>query len=310
MIHAPKIEGEKWFNEKYLRKRSNSPVVLVDFWTYTCVNCIRTIPYLRGWWHKYKDENFLIIGVHTPEFEFEKKYDNVKKAIKEYEIEWPVVLDNDYSIWNSYANRYWPAKYLIDQKGYIVYTHFGEGDYEETERYIQKLLFEKEANNQIPSITKEIPQNVCVRPTPELYCGFGRGRLANKKGFYHKNNNFIAPEFLPDDSIALDGKFEVFYEYVEAKEKGSKLLLNFTATEVNLVMGVAKGKSTVEVTLDNHPLSSVITGKDVDNKSTVTIKEYRMYNLIKSDKPLSGVLNLTEQGGNFQAYAFTFSGCV
>ena len=131
----------KWLNSSPLKlSKLKGKVVLVDFWTYSCINCQRTLPYLKTWWQKYQDKGLVIIGVHTPEFEFEKELKNVKEALKKYDVTWPVVLDNDYLIWNSFANHYWPAKYLIDHQGKIIYTHFGEGNYQETELEIQKEI--------------------------------------------------------------------------------------------------------------------------------------------------------------------------
>ena len=141
---APDFAGiERWINSEPLKIEGlKGKVVLVDFWTYTCINCIRTLPYLKEWDKKYKDRGLVIVGVHTPEFEFEKKYENVVNAVNEYQIKYPVAQDNDYATWRAYQNRYWPHKFLIDMDGYIRYDHIGEGAYEETEKMIQQLLNE------------------------------------------------------------------------------------------------------------------------------------------------------------------------
>ncbi len=186
---APELQGiVSYLNTDGIRLSDlNGKVVLIDFWTYSCINCIRTLPYLKEWHSKYSDKGLEIIGVHTPEFEFEKDYDNVKMAVEKYGIKYPVVLDNDYKTWNAYKNQFWPRKYLIDANGFIRYDHIGEGAYEETEKKIQELLAEMGSK-----VDQEIskPQNVIdVNPikvnTPELYLGykFARASLGNSEGF-------------------------------------------------------------------------------------------------------------------------------
>ncbi|QGZ38970.1 glutathione peroxidase-family protein [Pseudoduganella flava] len=143
---APEFTGiEQWHNSAPLTMQQlRGKVVLVDFWTYTCINCINTLPYVRSWHQKYKDQGLVVVGVHTPEFPFERSADNVKKAIKRFDIGYPVAQDNRYATWNAYSNRFWPAFYLIDKKGQVVYSHFGEGDYAETENTIRALLAQKD----------------------------------------------------------------------------------------------------------------------------------------------------------------------
>jgi thiol-disulfide isomerase/thioredoxin len=143
---APEFTGiEQWHNSAPLTMQQlRGKVVLVDFWTYTCINCINTLPYVRGWYEKYKDQGLVVVGVHTPEFPFERSSDNVKKAIKRFDIGYPVAQDNRYATWNAYSNRFWPAFYLIDKKGQVVYSHFGEGDYGQTENTIRALLAQKD----------------------------------------------------------------------------------------------------------------------------------------------------------------------
>lgn len=305
MTRLPKIIGDTWFNLPG-GKQSLKPedlagkAVLIDFWTYSCVNCQRTLPYLREWWKKYQGKDFLMIGIHTPEFEFEKDPKNVAQAIKDLEVSWPVVLDNDYANWNNFANRYWPAKYLADRSGKIVYTHFGEGAYAETEKAIQKLLGGKvEA---MPEISEDEHEHgkVCFIPTPETYCGYARGSIANREGYvYDQIFDYQPSEKIPADTIALSGKFLVRPEYVESREAGAALLLNFRATEVNLVLRPAGGTIAVaEILLDGRPLKEL------------EIKEPTMYNLLKSQDLVEGVLTIKAKRGNFQAYAFTFSGCA
>ncbi len=190
---APDFVGiERWINSEPLTiEQLRGKVVLVDFWTYTCINCIRTLPYLKEWDKKYRDEGLVIIGVHTPEFKFEEKYENVLKAVNDYQLKYPVAQDNKYATWNSYQNRYWPHKYLIDADGYIRYDHIGEGAYEDTEKMIQSLLKERmQKLNQKSNINLNIinPEKVTVTDvnlykvrTPEIYFGyqFSRGNFGN-----------------------------------------------------------------------------------------------------------------------------------
>ncbi len=309
-MKLPSISGDIWINSKPLSSDDlKGKVVLIDFWTYSCINCRRTLPYLKKWWQKYKDKNFLLIGIHSPEFDFEKDSYNVGKAVEELGVNWPVVLDNDYKNWTNFSNHYWPAKYLADQNGNIVYEHFGEGAYEHTEEVIQDLL-KNQGEILMPEIESEHQHGkVCFRPTPETYCGFQRGHLDNPGGYhYFEEYNYKAPEKLSVDSIALSGKFSVREQYVESAEKGARLLLNFRATEVNLVMGPAEKEAAVGIFLNGAPLRREIYGKDVKNNE-VLVGESAMYNLVKSRDPLGGILSISAKRGNFRAYAFTFSGC-
>ena len=276
------IAGGQWFNSEPLTMNAlRGKVVLVDFWTYTCINCIRTLPYIRTWHEKYKDKGLVIVGVHTPEFEFEKNPDNVKKAIKDFNLTYPVVQDNDYATWQAYANHYWPAKYLVDKNGRIRYTHFGEGDYDETERAIQMLLGEMGAavNEPINNPAYQVQTR-----TPETYLGKARGDYSR---------------------ISTTGTFTRSEEYTNPS-KGAALTYRFDATEVFLVMrpktpgAVAK----VNVTLDGKDLG-VVAGSDVTN-GVVTIDSDRLYKLIKLPTIGTHILKLEFLDGNAQLYAFTF----
>lgn len=313
MTRIPKIIGDTWFNSKpLLPENISGKVVLVDFWTYSCVNCQRTLPYLREWWRKYKDMNFLIIGIHTPEFEFEKNPRNVEKAAKDLGVEWPIVMDNEHVNWNNFANRYWPAKYLADAKGNIVYTHFGEGNYQETEQEIQALIKTNMGEAALPA-TEEKEHghgNVCFPPTPETYCGYGRGNLSNRDGYaYDKIYGYERPEKIKEGTIGLEGKFLARPEYVESEESGATLCLQFHATEVNLVFAAPEKHAIVEILLTGKPIPEEIRGRDVNKESEAEISASTLYNLLKSDKLVEGTLSIRAKRGKFQAYAFTFSGC-
>lgn len=313
-MKIPPIDGKIWLNSEPLNKSDfEGKVVLFDFWTYSCVNCRRALPYLRRWWDKYKDRGFLLVGIHSPEFDFEKEEWNVGQAAQILGVSWPVVLDNEHKIWNSFANRYWPAKYLADKKGEIVYQHFGEGFYEETEKKIQELLDGKSLPPLEKVLTDRLVQEVCFNPTPELYCGFKRGRISNFSP--HQRDGIVfydKPDFYPSDSVSLEGRFLVRPEYTEAIDRGSRLSLNFRATEVNLVMSPVSWGAILELELNGEQLNETVMGSDVNPAGRVEIYRPDMYNLIKSNMPVQGILGITisEYSPPFRAYAFTFSGCI
>lgn len=312
MVRLPEIVGDVWFNSKPLKPADLAgKVVLADFWTYSCVNCLRALPYLRDLWARYEDKPFVLIGIHSPEFAFEKDPKNVERAVKELKVTWPVVLDSDYVNWKNFANHYWPAKYLADKDGKIVYTHFGEGAYAETERAIVRLL-EADMGAAAPEIPEEVHKHgaVCFIATPELYCGYDRGLLSNLDGYTAGHEAlYRRPLHMADDSIGLAGRFLAMVEYVQAEEPGANLLLRFRATEVNLVMRPGDGPVTVRVRLNDEVPGSQVRGGDVDAAGLVTVNEGRMYNLLWSGDLMEGVLGIEAVTGRFQAYAFTFSGC-
>ena len=316
MVRIPKIVGDTWFNLPTDKQALDSDdlkgkVVLVDFFTYSCVNCRRTIPYIIDWYEKYKDQGLVIIGIHTPEFEFEKDAANIKKAIKELGITWPVVMDNNFTNWNAFANKYWPSKYLIDKKGYIAYNHHGEGAYQETENEIQRLLKQDSTVIMLPKIESDdhLHGKVCFIPTPETYCGHDRGKLANQEYRENKVAEYKRPSEIPLHGIALNGKFNAQKEYVESAKEKAELILHFIATEVNLVLAPVGTKSVVDVRFNGEIMPLEIKGHDVSEAGEVIVDSSRMYTLIRAREQVEGILTVRAQEGNFRAYAFTFSGC-
>ncbi len=312
MVRLPQIVGNVWFNNKMFSSIDmTNKVVLVDFWTYSCVNCLRTIPYLKEWWQKYNKDNFLIVGIHTPEFEFEKDPLSVSKAVKDLGIEWPVVLDNEYINWKNFANQYWPAKYLADHTGNIVYEHFGEGEYEKTESFIQTLLKNINANIALPKLTVSNTGNICYISTPETYCGYLRGDISNPLGLVADKEHYYSLLDDPEtDSLGLSGTFISRSEYLESKDPNSRLLLHFKASEVNLVLTPIDPQTTVQILLNYKPLPPKFRGEDLDDSSQMKIDTPRMYQLLKSNVFSEGILSIQPVIGNFKAYAFTFSGCI
>jgi len=218
-------------------------VVLIDIWDYTCVNCIRTLPYIKSWNEKYKDKGLVILGVHTPEFEFEKDPENLGAAVKGFQLTYPIIADNNKEIWNSLANRYWPAKYIFDAKGIMRASHFGEGEYQEFEAFIQKLLFERDSTVSLPELTPHVRESdkagaVCYKPTPELYFGFERNKLGNREAFpLHKTTKFMVQQPMEEDAIYLEGEWKIEHQFAAASGNGeSSININYEAKEANIVI--------------------------------------------------------------------------
>ncbi len=314
-------DGKPVTIDQYIGKK----VILVDFWTYSCINCQRTTPYLNAWYEKYENKGFVIIGVHTPEFEFEKVYQNVLEATKRLGIKYPVVLDNDYSTWNAYQNRFWPRKYLIDIDGYIVYDHIGEGGYEETEREIQKLLAERmerlgEKGVVDIAVTEEQPLS---RPeSPEVYFGASRNvNFGNGDRGRVGVQTLIVPEDLKRNILYLDGAWDIQGEYAENKNVGAAIEFRYKAKEVYFVASSPKG-TTAKIYSDgvlikgNLPaqadgameckVKGFCGGADVGANGTVLIKEDRLYKLIQNQDIEEHVLKIEIESPGLKAFTFTF----
>ncbi len=296
------ISGGIWFNSEPLTlEQLRGKVVIIDFWTYSCINCQRTMPYLRKWWETYKDKGLVIIGVHSPEFEFEKSEKNLAQAIKDFKLPYPIVQDNDFATWRAYSNRYWPAKYIIDKEGYIRYTHFGEGAYDETEKVIQDLLKEtgaKDVSNEINNPTYQIQAK-----TPEIYLGYGRiDHFASPETIKQNTpETYTSPKTLGNNEMAYEGNWNVMEEYA-SPQKGAKLQLNFESKEVFLVMRTKGEPAKIKVYVDGK-----LQDFGDDNKSgTVTVDVDRLYKLIKLQTPGQHILHLEFEDSNAELFAFTF----
>jgi len=280
-------------------------VVLVDFWTYTCINCIRTLPYVESWYKKYAGKGLVIVGVHTPEFEFEKVSDNVAKAIKDFGITYPVVQDNDYATWNAYSNQYWPADYLVDKNGKIRSTHFGEGDYDKTESEIQNLLAETGVN--VSNMPVANPTYAIDAQTPETYVGYSRmERFASPENVTQDApQKYTTPGYLGQDNFAFDGAWTVSSGYA-TPATGAGLTFQFAAKNMYLVMRTSDGKpGRANVFLDGKPVTTENAGDDVKNGVVVVVDD-RLYSIIKLSSPGTHMLKLQFLDGNVQLYAFTF----
>jgi thiol-disulfide isomerase/thioredoxin len=290
-------------------------VVLVDFWTYSCINCIRTIPYLNAWQEKYADQGLVIVGVHTPEFEFEKDYNNVRAAVDKFGIKYPVVQDNEKGTWQAYENRYWPRKYLIDDEGYIRYDHIGEGAYAETEKVIQSLLTERAAAaGQNVTINGSIsrPENAQSVDfyrinTPELYFGysFARAQLGNPEGFKPDQVvKYTIPEGeLKPNAIYLEGEWKNYADSMELQSEVGHIVLIYSAKAVNIVAG---GSGELHVTEDESAQEEGSRGQDVSEQGTVVIDGQKLYNLAAHQHYGEHRLQIDAIGKGFRVYTFTF----
>ena len=300
---APEISGiENWLNSDPIKISSlKGKVVLIDFWTYSCVNCTRTLPYITKWDETYRDKGLVIIGIHAPEFEFEKNAENVQNALKAHSIKYPVALDNKLDTWTNFQNKYWPAHYLIDKAGNVVYTHFGEGNYDKTENNIRQLL----SLNKSEKTTSE-NQSFNRNQTPETYLGFARTmNFASNEKFKSGITTYTLPQFLSSDNWALLGKWKIEAERITSQRIGAKLQLNFTAKKVFLVLGSNSAKPIVAtIKLNGKPLKK-FAGKDV-KKSQIIIAKHDLYELVNQDSAQNGLLEITSVDAGLEAYAFTF----
>ncbi len=297
---APEFQklGE-WHNSEPLTLESlRGKVVLVDFWTYSCINCIRTLPYLQGYWEKYKDKPFVLLGVHTPEFVFEKSNVNLAKAIAEHGLTYPIVQDNDYGTWRAFENRYWPAKYLIDAEGNVRYTHFGEGAYEETDMIIAQLLQEIGVDADEESSVEEVSTRGKSR-SPETYLG-RRSWDALRNGPERPVDGvqkYIAPESLDLHQYALVGSWELIDgEQQVLRSAEGEIRMKFLGFEINLVLGPPdEGEGMVDVIVDGKTIKTLTI--DFDNLYNLWTGEYGEHDIV-----------LRIRGEGTSGYAFTFGG--
>jgi thiol-disulfide isomerase/thioredoxin len=305
---APEFVGnERWFNTPGGRPLTLSSlrgrVVLVDFWTYSCINCIRTFPYLKAWDRRYRKDGLTIVGVHSPEFPFEREADNVETAIHENDIRYPVAQDNELDTWNAYANQYWPAEYFIDAHGRVRYAHFGEGEYEEKEKVIRELL--TEAGEQVPSRetrVKAVVPSASVT-TPETYLGAARAERFTNPRLSPGSHDFTAPKALAADEFAYRGRWRISLDSATAVQDSS-LSLDFGARRVYLVLGSPGAERRVQVLLDGRPISASDAGADV-RAGAVTVTRQRLYSLVDLPRVGHHVLTLKPESG-VTGYAFTF----
>ena len=306
-----------WLNSQPLTKDGlRGKVVLVDFWTYTCINWLRTLPYVRAWAGKYKEQGLVVIGVHTPEFRFEKDLDNVRRAVKDRKIDFPVAIDNDYGVWRAFDNHYWPALYLIDAQGRIRHHQFGEGGYERTERIIQQLLGEAGSSgigDHLAAVEARGVEAEADWPdlkSPENYLGHERTENFVSPGgaALDKRRVYAAPARLKLNDWALSGDWTVKKDAIVLNKANGRIAYRFHARDLHLVMGPAVRGASVRfrVLIDGRPPGAA-HGSDVDEQGNGTVSEQRLYQLIRQPKPIADrqfEIEFLDPG--VEAFAFTF----
>jgi len=313
---APEIVGIAHYlntTPEQLEEQMKGKVILYDIWTYSCINCIRTLPYITAWNEKYSDEGLLIIGIHSPEFEFEKDEKNVESALKKYGITYPVVMDNDWETWKAFENRYWPRKYVADHEGYIRYDHIGEGNYQETEKIIQQLLEERslalgmQVASAEPLVDIKEFEHTSFR-TPELYFGYklaqGRNQLGSSEGFsQNKIVEYKEPESLDLHKFYLVGKWENLEDSMKLVSDSGSIKVLYHAKEVNIVTA---NSANLEIFLDGEPISKEYAGVDIESGNKIQVDEPDLYNIINSSVSGTHELEIKINQKGFEIYTFTF----
>ena len=342
IVRMPNLAEGDWLNGRPLtRNQLRGRVVLIDFWDYTCINCLRTLPYLKQWYQRYAEHGLVIIGIHTPEFRFAQFRHHLEAAVAEHEIPYPILLDNQQKNWSEFATKAWPTKFLIDPDGYVRFKRQGEGYYQETERAIQALLRLRQPDISLPAVlpplrAEDTPGAVCYRPTPELYAGFQGGglfggALGNPEG-YVPNSSVIyrlpPVKSWQEGHFYVDGIWRAWPEALAfAGEQGGEIVLPYSAVSVNAVL--APTADPVETVLDIKPteavpevevvqngrfLTKMQAGRDVmfaeNGRSFIRVDRPRMVNLIANPNFASHTLRLIFQARGLALYAFTFTGCV
>lgn len=327
MVRAPEFPAAAWLNAEQpltlagLRGRA----VLVDFWEYSCVNCLRTLPYLREWERRY-GRWLTIIGVHAPEFAFGRERQNIEWALREHDLRYPVVLDNDYAIWDAFANRAWPSRYLIDQSGYIRCFSQGEGSYERFERAIQQVLREADADLDLPPLmlplrAEDAPGAVCHRPTPELRGGLDRGALGNPEGYAGSVPVVYAlPQERQRGAFYVSGAWQASEQCLVYRGQTEAVIqLPYEAVEVNAVLSphvelvermLHPEPVAVEVWQDGAPLAETARGGDVTADGRILVDRPRLYNLVRNPGFERHELTLRLKSRGFALYAFSFTACA
>ncbi len=306
-----------WLNSKPLTAADlRGKVVLVNFWTYTCINSDRALPYVRAWSEKYRDKGLAVIGVHTPEFAFEKSADNVRRAVKDMRIDYPVAIDSDHAIWRAFKNDFWPALYFVDAKGRIRHHHLGEGEYDKSETTIQQLLAETGTGGVTHDLVSIDPRGAEAAPdwgnlkSPETYVGYERGtNFASPGGaVLGKRHIYVAPAEWNLNEWALSGVWTVEKPSTVLNKANGRIGFRFHARDLHLVMGPAtRGKSVrFRVLIDGRPPGTA-HGSDVDDRGNGTVTEQRLYQLIRQPKPIvDRQFEIEFLDPGVEAFSFTF----
>jgi thiol-disulfide isomerase/thioredoxin len=304
-LNSPRLSSEQLLGK----------VVLVDFWTYTCINWLRTLPYLRAWSEKYK-QGLVVIGVHTPEFPFEHDLDNVRRAVRQMHVDYAVAVDNDYAIWRAFDNQYWPALYVLDPRGRVRHQHFGEGEYEQSEKMIQRLLAEAGAAATDSAFVRVAPAGIEAQAdwgnlkSPENYLGYQRTeRFASPGGVDRdRSHRYATPARLALNQWGLAGDWTVSGQAIRSNAPGARLVNRFHARDLHLVMGPPRRDSPVRfrVSIDGRPPGPA-HGVDVDEGGSGVLAEQRLYQLIRQPGPIADrqfEVEFLDAGA--EAFAFTF----
>jgi thiol-disulfide isomerase/thioredoxin len=312
---APELVGISHYintTPEELAKQMEGKVILYDIWTYSCINCIRTLPYITAWNEKYADDGLLIIGIHSPEFEFEKDEYNVEMSVAKNGITYPVVMDNEMKTWKAFENRYWPRKYIADHEGFIRYDHIGEGAYDKTEKIIQELLEERAIqlgfNVAAAESLVELDEfEHSTFRTPELYFGYnfagGRNQLGNLEGFSPGNEvTYSIPDDLQLHSFYLEGTWKNLEGSMKLVSEKGRIKLLYIAKEVNIV---TSHEAELSIMIDGKPITSEYAGKDVQSGKLQT-SGADLYNIINSKEPSSHTLEILVSNPGFEIYTFTF----
>ena len=315
----PELNGATaWLNSKPLLKKDLvGKVVLIDFWTYSCINCLRSLPYIEAWAEKYKESGLVVIGVHTPEFAFEKNPANVEQAVRELKLTYPIAVDSDYSIWKSFHNEYWPAHYFIDATGKIRDHHFGEGDYAESEKTIQTLLKERGSSTfeaqpvQVQMNGVEL-QSGYDEESPETYVGYHRAKnmVLNPTLQPDVSENYLQPKSLDLNQWSLVGEWKIQAENAVLTQAPGKIIFRFHSRDLHLVLGPGEAGQELhfKVRLDGKPPGES-HGLDVDPSGLGVVKENRLYQLIRQNENVEiqdHTFEIEFQDLGAKAFAFTF----
>ena len=313
----PSLDGaSEWLNSPPLTPKALAgKVVLIDFWTYSCINCLRAIPYVRAWYEKYKDQGLVVIGVHTPEFAFERKSDNVRSAVAKLKIDYPVAIDNDYAIWRAFDNEYWPAHYFIDAEGHIRHHHFGEGEYDQSERVIQQLLAEAGHSEDSASLVAvnatgaEAAPSMADVKSNETYLGYARSEnFTSPGGVVEDKSHVYAGTTLALNQWDLAGDWTISGENATLNHEGGRVAFRFHARDLHLVLGPAtQGKPVhFRVTIDGAAPGAA-HGADTDADGRGTVDGQRLYQLVRQSGTIEDhTFEIEFLDPGVQAFAFTF----
>jgi thiol-disulfide isomerase/thioredoxin len=310
-VHLPPFDGAAaWINSDPLTPAAlRGHVVLVNFWTFTCINWLRQEPYVRAWARRYREDGLQVIGVHTPEFTFEHEIDDVRRAVKEREIDYPVAVDNDYRIWSAFDNHYWPALYFTDRDGDVRDYHFGEGRYEESERSIQRLLGVERDLVPVVGVGVEAAADWDHLRTPETYLGYSRIEHFSSPGggAFDERRVYELPTYLPFNHWAIAGEWTIGPECVVLDQAGGSIAFRFEARDAHLVMSPgAREPIPFRVLVDGEP-PGASHGVDVDQDGNGLLRDGRMYQLVREhDTVRERTLEITFLEAGAEAYVFTF----